>query len=285
VSLPFYLLEPGPYWYDGRIPWHTLDLETTNLDKGDPRNPNNRIVLSCMDGRTHTDLSHSELDADRLVLVAHNAKFELGWLLRYGYDLSNILPWDTMLAEYVLAGNRQVDLSLDATARRYGMPGKEKVIDAMMKAGICPSEMPDGWLRQRVEYDVGTTLAVAQLQYALLKHRGLLPVFFTRCIVTPVLAAIETVGMRLDPERVIPEYASQYRARADADTQLTLMSGGINLRSRPQLGKFLYDDMGFEELTDRDGNPKRTASGLRATDGDSLAALIPVAAAPHLRRA
>jgi DNA polymerase-1 len=211
-----------------------------------------------------------EVKLKPIVLVAHNAKFELGWLLRYGYDLSSFLPWDTMIAEYVLAGNRDWDLSLDATAKRYGLPAKDPVIDGMMKAGICPSEMPERWLLERVKYDATTTRAIAARQYIALKERGLLPVFFTRCIVTPVLAGIESVGMRVDAHRVGAEYEKQVHARRNASDLLNLMTGGINMRSRPQLAEFLYDKLKFEELTDRNGEPVRTPSGLRATDADSL---------------
>lgn len=273
MSLPFYLREPGPHWYDGRIPWKCVDLETTNKDKGDPRNEKNRIVMACVDGQTGPDLDR-EGPKEPVVLVAHNSKFELGWMLRYGYDLSMILPWDTMLAEYVLAGNRNWDLSLDEVAKRRGLPGKDKLIDGMMKAGICPSEMPERWLRERVEYDVRTTQEIARQQYVELKELGLLPVFFTRCITTPVLAAIEFAGMRLDPARVKLEYDRQTKARDAADVELKLITNGINLRSRPQLAEFLYDKLGFEELTDRHGEPLRTKSGLRATDADSLDALV-----------
>lgn len=274
MTLPFYLADPGPKWYDGRIPWHCLDLETSNKDKGDPRNPANRIVAVCLDGYVADDLvGDTETPGAPKILVAHNAKFELGWLLRYGYDLSHFLPFDTMIAEYVLAGNRQWDLSLDAIARRRGFPGKERLLDGMMKAGICPSEMPERWVRDRVTYDVETTRAIAVQQYAELKERGLLPVFFSRCIVTPVLASIEAVGMRLDSERVAHERARQVLSRASASKVLAEMTGGINMRSRPQLAEFLYDRLGFKELTDKKGEPLRTATGLRMTDAESLAAL------------
>lgn len=272
MSLPFYLESPGPHWYDD-VHKYALDLETTNKDKGDPLNAANRVVLAACDNGARIAV-HDDLDFEWLeggcVLVAHNAKFELGWMLRYGYDLAKFLVWDTMIGEYVLAGNRQVELSLDATAKRYGLPGKDPVIDNMMKAGICPSEMPERWLRERVRYDVRTTMEVMLRQRVLLEQRGLMPVFFTRCIVTPVLAAIEANGMRVDKSRVDMEHAIQSIKRQVSNVKLDMITGGINLRSRPQLAEFLYDKMGFSELLDRDGNPIRTATGLRATDSESL---------------
>lgn len=274
MSLPFYLTEPGPHWYD-RAPWWALDLETTNRDKGDPRDDRNRLVVaasSCAEGTAWVigERDLEDFGREPRILVAHNAKFELGWLQRYGADIKNLLPWDTMIAEYVLAGNRDWDLSLDATAKRYGFPGKASLVDRMMKAGICPSEMPEKWIRERVLSDVIVTLGVARRQYAALKEKGLLPVMFTRCVTTPVLADIETVGMRLDRKRTMDEHLLQAKERLAADGEIAEMTGGINPRSRPQLAAFLYDKLGFEELKDRDGNPVRTKTGLRATDSESL---------------
>lgn len=266
LKLPFYLESPSSDWYD-RVPWTCLDLETTNIEKGDPCVPGNRIVLECNMGDTPWSAE------EPYVLVAHHAKFELGWMLREGVDITNILPWDTMLAEYVIAGNRRVDLSLGGTAKRYGFPGKEPVVDRLIKAGVCPSEIPRKWLEERVRYDVATTLAIARKQHEILKAEGLMNVFFTRCIVTPVLAAIEREGMRLDPERVEAEYNAQLEERTRLENELDAMTGGINLRSGKQVGEFLYDTLKFEEIRDRKGNPKRTQAGKRSTGKATLAAL------------
>ena len=277
MKLPFYLSDPRASWYD-EVPWTCLDLETTNIEKGDPLVPGNRIVLSSWSSGKRpvvTDAQAHKLRfrSDRHTLVCHNAKFELGWLLREGVDIANILPWDTMLAEYVIAGNRRFDLSLGATAKRYGFPGKEPVVDRLIKAGVCPSEIPRKWLEERVRYDVETTLSIARKQHEILKRDGLMNVFFTRCITTPVLAAIEREGMRLDPERVEHEYSTQLKIRADLETELDELTGGINLRSGKQVGEFLYDTLKFEEPKDRKGNPKRTKAGARSTSKATLSNL------------
>lgn len=278
MTLPFYLADPGPHHYEN-IQWVCLDLETSNKEKGDALIPENRVVLTCYsnkDGSTSlfTGPPDSGLFANTpTILVAHNAKFELAWLLREGVDISNILPWDTLLGEYVQAGNRRFDLSLGATARRYGFPGKEPVVDRLIKSGVCPSEIPRKWLEDRVRYDVETTLAIARKQHEILKRDGLMNVFFTRCITTPVLAAIEREGMQLDPERVEHEYSTQLKIRADLEAELDELTGGINLRSGKQVGEFLYDTLKFEEIKDRKGNPVRTTAGSRSTGKKTLAKL------------
>lgn len=279
LTLPFYLEDPTADWYS-RVPWLCLDFETTNIEKGDPCVPENRVVLSCWQHDNYAPVIVQDFgypkwfSQNRHVLVAHNGKFEIGYMLREGMELPNVLLWDTMLAEYVIAGNRRLDLSLGGTAKRYGLPGKEPVVDKLIKAGVCPSDIPRHWLKARVAYDVETTMKIARMQYDILKRDGLLNVFFTRCITTPVLAAIEREGMTLDPERVNEEYTKTVAELAKVQEELDGMTGGINLRSSKQLGEFLYDTLKFQEPTDRKGNCVRTASGARSTSKATLEGLV-----------
>ena len=275
--LPFYLQDLNPHAAFFEPPYLVLDFETTNKDKGDSRLPDNRIVLAAYAREGHAAQLATHVKTIPLppqgILVAHNAKFELGWLLRTGYDVSNLLVWDTMIAEYVLAGNQTVPLDLDSVATRRGMPGKEPLIDALMKGGVCPSDMPYHFLERRALRDVETTRDIFLQQRAELAGKGLLPVMFTRCITTPVLAFIEREGMTLDPARVRVAYDATRTELAEVTDALSKLAGGINLRSGPQVAKFLYDTLGFAEITDRRGNPMRTAKGARRTDKEALAQL------------
>jgi DNA polymerase I-like protein with 3'-5' exonuclease and polymerase domains len=277
MALPFYLQEPGPDNYSrDDVPYLFVDFETTNLDKGDPRNPSNGVVMcvvrDAVNGVHKVDQQKYPWPK-KCVLVAHNAKFELGWFRRLGVDTKNWLVWDTMIAEYVLAGNRKWDLSLDGTCRRRGIPGKAALVDSMMSSGVCPSEIPERLLLARCKRDVESLATLQREQEQLLKADGLMPVFFTRCIVTPVLSEIESQGMVLDEKKVEQEYAKQTQEKARIEQSLAQISGGSNLRSGKQLGELLYDRLGFPEPRDRRGNPVRTQAGARPTDSDTIAAL------------
>jgi DNA polymerase I-like protein with 3'-5' exonuclease and polymerase domains len=207
------------------------------------------------------------------LVIAHNAKFELGWMIRQGLDITDLLVWDTMIAEYVLAGNRPVALDLDSVLKSWDMEGKERVIDALMKGGVCPSDMPEHLLERRVLSDVRSTHALFLEQREEIRSKGLLPVMFTRCILTPVLAYIEREGMNLDPKRVAAEVKKQRQIKAQAQAAMAIMAGGINMNSRKQLGKFLYGELGFAEPRDRRGNILRTAAGQPKTDKATLEGL------------
>lgn len=277
--LPFYLNPPDPKHLLSE-PYLVLDLETTNKDKGDSRTKENRIVMAaaCREGHGATLFTAQEAAVEKMIpqrclLVAHNAKFELGWLIRLGYDMTNVLVWDTMLAEYVLHGNQKVPLDLDSCCERYGLPNKDRFIDALMKGGICPSEMPEHFLERRVLRDVETTRDLFLEQRRRIQELGLLPVMFTRAIVTPVLAYIEREGMTLDPARVRAAHNITKAKLAEVSAKLDAIAGGINMRSGKQVAEFLYDKLGFEEPRDRKGQPLRTAAGARKTDKDTLASL------------
>jgi ribonuclease D len=51
------------------------------------------------------------------VIVAHNAKFDVMWLMEMGFEIPTEV-YCTMIGEYVLAKGQRQQLSLKATAER-----------------------------------------------------------------------------------------------------------------------------------------------------------------------
>lgn len=293
--------DPGVYLSDSYL---VVDFETTNLEKGSALNRSNGLLLARWRlGPSHPragvarDVGHwgSEFDQELLAndiglsdfIIAHYTKFELAWLKRIGVDLRKVLPYCTLIGEKVLAGNRKVDLSLEATATRRGLGGKKSTVSALIHNGVCPSEIPPTMLETYCEQDVSLTESIFLQQRKELSELALLPVAFTRNIVTPVIADIEDEGMTLDPPRVFEtwaEYALKYNKAEEAFLKET---DGINFKSGKQVREFLYDKpgapvpgeapkrgLGFEELTDRRGTPDRTPAGNPKTDKHTLASLV-----------
>lgn len=283
--IPHFIQHPDPniYWSDNYV---VLDFETTNIQKGDAVVEENSILLAVWtvctsDGRSTRKVWGNQYQLDELIhdieradfLVAQNAKFELKWLKRCGLDLTQTLVYDTMIGEYVINGNTIIPLDLGSIAQRYGHSGKEPFVDKCIKAGICPSEIPQSMLERRCVYDVGVTHDIFLQQRQLLTEQGKLPVMFTRCILTPVLADIEGNGMQLDKERVYAEYTRASKEYQQLSQQLDEASGGINVNSPKQLAEFLYDTLGFDELKKgrgRNAKPDRTPSGGRRTDAATI---------------
>jgi DNA polymerase I-like protein with 3'-5' exonuclease and polymerase domains len=266
-----------------------FEVDTSHGDFGHPRHDANHLLLSCFKhhGRSYHHFG-DELSGGELLSaisqvdfwVAHNAKYEYGWLKRCGMDLRQLPPvWDTMLGEYVIYGNLPAEfpgrysLALDACARRRGWPAKDPVVDALISHGVNPVRLPKSWLLQRCQSDVETTerLFLAQRQTLLETNRtGALQ---TRCSLTPVLAELEGAGLCLDPDRVA-QSVSEYRAKlADLTVQAERIGGTCNWRSGKQVGELIYDRLGFEELRRRNGEPIRTTVGARKTDAKTLAKL------------
>lgn len=264
-----------------------FDFETTNLDHGSALNPSNRVVMvswAINDGPVkcfHGDILAAgqfweDFHAEQHV-CAYHAKFEQHWLRRLGADIHAKTWHDPMLAEYVLLGNQRPGLSLDKVARRYGQDAKDPVIDTLMKAGMCPSEMPADRLRARNRRDVRTMREIYRKQRKLLAERKQGAVYRTRVDLTPVLTEIEAAGMQLDPDRVRQEYERYAGRKAELERALAELTGGINLRSSDQLAEFLYGKLGFPERKDARGKfvrnkpTKRWPEGKPKTDKNTLA--------------
>jgi DNA polymerase I-like protein with 3'-5' exonuclease and polymerase domains len=287
--LPKFLIKPDPdiYLSDNFV---VVDFETTtNNGSPSPYDKDNRVVFASWQlGKDHpeyTDKNNgtfavlgNEFTLSTLVdhleqadfVVAHNAKFELGWLDRCGFDYKTALVFDTMIAEHVLSGNRRWEVGLDACLKRRGWAGKSTVVSKMMKGGICPSEIPTAWL---VSYGIKDTLDETKLfldQRAALKEHGLLQVQFTRCIFTPVIVDIEQRGMHLDKERVTKVYINQVNKMLELEQKLAAISQGVNLNSGKQLGELLFNKLNFNIPNDYRGNPLLTPKGVPKTDVETI---------------
>ena len=252
-KLPHFIRNINPEIYL-EYPYTVLDFEIAGgRERGHWRCPENRLILACWKtvyadpaSKQHAEYKvhwGSEFDLGELAhdisrskfIVAHNAKFELGWLSRCGVETRKVLPYCTMLGEYVLAGNRQWALSLDATSLRYGGSGKRDFVAESIKGGVDPDDIPRSLLEEYCLKDVKDTDEIFIQQVRRLADDDLLRVAFARNIVCPVLADIETQGMVLEHGRVILQADSirdEYKRARDA---LDTITGGINPRSSKQL--------------------------------------------------
>ena len=243
-----------------------VDFETTILDKGSPYEKENRVVCSSYKlGQGHSGYTGSthfvkgnEYEQAQLVgcvesadfWVAHNTKFEYGWLERCGLPLEKTLAYCTQIGEYILRSNRTGLLSLDACLKRRGMESKTSLGSMLLKCGICPSEWPLSWLEKYSKMDVEVTERLFLRQRAELIRKDKLKTAFTRNIFTPVLVDIEKNGMHLDSERVKVLHRGYTHRLADIRTKIDIITGGANPASHPQMRKVLYEDLKFRVPTD-----------------------------------
>lgn len=289
MNLPKFLTAPDPTIYlTGNA--LVLDFETTNKDFGSPLTKENRLLLACwrFNGERKSEWG-DEYGMERLAkdieaadfLVAHNAKFELGWLLRCGVDLRRLLCYDTQLGEWVLLGNLArglQDLGLQVACKRRGLPTKEDTVAGLIHLGVSPENIPADWLEHYCHQDVNITEQLFLVQREALQEKGLLHIQYSRCLLTPVLTDMEFSGVTLDKDRVLEEYTTVQAEYKDVVQQLNAMAKdngyeGINWRSSVQKGEYLYDVLKFDELLDRKKEPIRTDKGARSTSAATIANL------------
>lgn len=282
--LPDFISSPNPDIYLTGS-WLALDFETTNKNKGDARHDDNHIVTgiyysSLCGWKEYTSPEELQKEIERVdFVVAQGAKFEIKWLIRLGLPVHKYLFYDTLLGDYVIAGNRNWDLDLDSIASRYGIESKASAVSKMIKSGVSPSEIPFGLLRSYCQKDVEITRNVFLVQRKILKDKGLLPVFFLRCISTPVIADIEMVGMGVDRDLVIKKHCEFSEAHWEVKEAIKELSGGIVPSGAVQKAHFLYETLKFEELKDRRKRPirgrphKQFPNGIPKTDEATILAL------------
>ena len=285
-DFPEHVLNPDPsrYLTDNYI---VIDIETTNKDKGDALNRENYIVLGCGYSPIFGDFTFNhfkeleEYTKHNPVIIGHGLMFELKWAVRDGMPIENYCYYDTLLGEYVLAGNRKFPLDLDSVSLRYGGSGKESLVSNLIGRGICPSTIPPSVLKDYCEQDVRETARIFLKQRELLKENGLLPVMYERCLITPMLADVTSNGLFLDKELVTTLHNEAVQKHSVLAQQLQSITGGINMGSPQQVADFLYSKLSFQELTDRKGTPirgkpnKRFPNGQPLTDADTIKQLKP----------
>ena len=98
------------------------------------------------------------------ILVGHNIKFDLKWLLACNFTYTGKL-YDTMIAEYVIHGGDKVALSLAESVKRYGLDEKRTdLTEQYMKDGVSFDYIPWDIVEEygRADVEVTKQLYLAQ---------------------------------------------------------------------------------------------------------------------------
>jgi DNA polymerase I-like protein with 3'-5' exonuclease and polymerase domains len=267
-----------------------FDFETTNIRYGTALDERNSIVMVAWaedSGPVKTYIgdimqAHEFWKAvhKHKAFCAFNAKFEMHWMKRCGFDIDSVRWHDPMLAEKVLLGNIFKPLNLGDVSERYGYKGKDPLIDSLMKAGVCPSEMPQKRLARRARRDVSTMRLIFGVQKLQLQERKQIHLYRNRCDFASVLTHIEAEGMQLDPAAVRGHYERYVQELARLTARLDKMTGGINMNSSDQKAHFLYGKLKFPEKCGAGNRPlrnkpsKQFPNGRPKTDKDTLTWLM-----------
>ena len=141
------------------------------------------------------------------IAVGHNACFDL--LVTVIHKLSTMghdIVWDTAIAEYEMFGQAFTYPSLQHLADKY-CPGemKENSVSEMIKAGVCPSTIPNDKLVEYCKQDVNITKKVFVAQMELFKEypRNLQNLILQRMKYRMITHEMSCNGMMMDKKKML----------------------------------------------------------------------------------
>ncbi|HEX4886644.1 MAG TPA: DNA polymerase I [Luteibaculaceae bacterium] len=203
------------------------------------------------------------------VKVAHNIKYDLAILRRYGLEASHQL-FDTMLAHYLI--NADMKHNMDVLAETY-LHYQPVSIEALIgKKGKNQLSMADIDLEQVKEYaaeDADITLQLYHLFAPQLKEMGAIELFHTlEMPLVHVLLDMEQEGINLDTEG-LKSYSAEMEIQLREIEHAIYEACGktFTINSPKQLGDILFEELRIME------KPQKTKTGQYATGEEVLSKL------------
>jgi DNA polymerase I-like protein with 3'-5' exonuclease and polymerase domains len=178
--------------------------------------------------------SHPALFSTRF-LVGHNIKFDLLYLMRdpeFRDKMHEYMIWDTMVAEYVLSGQREKFASLDSLATKYKCSqSKGRVIDGAIAAGKTTEDIAIEELTDYLISDLTITHHVFKAQLELAQQAGKLVLIGNMMDSVQATTEIEWNGMyfnKLDAQKhalnlneELDTLGKLFRAQTDVPDDMT----------------------------------------------------------------
>jgi len=247
----------------------TVDVETSwqkNENGGydpSPFHPDNILVSVGLDskcGEEYYFTNHSErIDRGCAVkiqdtlnkttlLVGHNIKFDLMWLLESGFKYSGRV-YDTMLGEYILNRGVRKSLTLEMCCRRRKIGSKDSSVKEYMDRGVSFENIPKDIVEEYGRIDVKITRSLFDSQMADLrseKNKGLLMTVKMMNEFLVVLSDMERNGINVDLnelDRVEKEFRAEFaylKQKIDKIVYRQMGDTKINLSSPEQLAWLIY---------------------------------------------
>lgn len=169
-----------------------IDIETTIRNDGSgkgspsPYLAENYLVsvgYKSKDNEEYLCFDHNEKVADNdakekvteqlrktTLLIGHNIKFDLSWLLECGFKYDGDV-YDTMIYEYLKAGGRpNIRVNLSACCDRRGLPIKQDVPKYYLKEGLGFESMPWNVVEEYGRNDVSITWGLYKAQIEEMKE-------------------------------------------------------------------------------------------------------------------
>ena len=189
-----------------------------------------------------------EVLSETTLLVGHNIKFDLMWLLESGLEYTGRV-YDTMLGEYILNRGIRKSLTLEMSCRRRKIGSKDDRIKEFMDRGVSFENIPADIVEEYGKIDVEITRRLFDSQMAdfrLPKNKGLLMTVKMMNEFLVVLSDMERNGINInlnELNQVEKEYRAEFaylKQKIDKIVYKQMGDTKINLSSPEQLSWLIY---------------------------------------------
>lgn len=176
------------------------------------------------------------------LLVFHNAKFDLSWLIKCGIKFQHKPVWCTMIGEYVLYGqNPNIKLSLNACASRRNMGSKVDAMADFWNNGYETDQIPLDLHEKYVKQDVHLTKQIFEAQYYQLKRAKSYKIAWLTMQISKFLAETEFSGLYFNVRKA-KDFVVKYQQEVEQLQQqmFDLVGFEFSTRSATQLEAVMY---------------------------------------------
>ncbi len=157
------------------------------------------------------------------ILICHNAKFDLGWLLECGFKYDKAV-YCTQIAEYVMMKGQKKPFKLGMLAEEHNLPRKKsELVDDLWDQGVGFEAMPWHVVEEYGRADCVTTAHLYQHQMRRLvqsSYKGLIPTIKMMCEFLKNVLDMERHGIKIDMEALAELKMEYLQELHDLDTYI-----------------------------------------------------------------
>ena len=205
-------------------------------------------------------------ESTEILKIGQNIKYDMEVLMNYGVRLSAPM-FDTMIAHYVLQPEQKHNMDILAeTLLNYQTVHIDELIGPKGKGQKSMRDLSSASVCDYAAEDADITLRLYNVLKPRLKEAGVEQLFYNiEMPLVPVLADMETTGVRLDTEALAETSKVLTERMKQIERNIYELAGHeFNIASPKQVGEVLFGEMKIVE------KPKKTKTGQYVTSEEVL---------------
>ena len=205
-------------------------------------------------------------ESTEILKIGQNIKYDMEVLMNYGIRLSAPM-FDTMIAHYVLQPEQKHNMDILAeTLLNYQTVHIDELIGPKGKGQNSMRDLSPASVCDYAAEDADVTLRLYNVLKPRLKEAGVEQLFYDiEMPLVPVLADMETTGVRLDTEALAETSKVLTERMKQIERNIYELAGHeFNIASPKQVGEVLFGEMKIVE------KPKKTKTGQYVTSEEVL---------------